>query len=880
MRWLRGVLARLHGWQGREARERDLQAELDAHFQMHVDDNLRAGMEPAAARRAAALRFGSVDAAKEAVRSRWTLEFLEHARQDADYAMRGLRWNPGFGITAVLSLALGTGAAIAIFTVADGLLLRPLPVRDPDRMIMVWEHNTRVGRTPRNVIAPANFLDWQKQNTVFQSMAAFADGRRVLDDGKQVDEVGVQFVTFDLLPMTGVQPWRGRLFTREEDLPGAPDVVILTYAIWQSRFAGSDAAVGRKVQINGRPATIVGVMPPGFYFRNRETDLWTTIGLDPARDYRKTSGRSLNCVARLKPGVSLRAAQAEMTAIAARLEQAYPEFDKNWTVNLETLRDSMVHQVKTSVYVLLGAVGLLLAVACANVANLLLARHTARRREMAVRSAIGAGQWRVVRQMITESLVLGAAGGLLGLGLARVGVAGLLALAPRDLTQSAAVAIDLRVVMFALGLSLFTGLLFGMAPAVSAARSDLISGLREGTRGSGGGHGFRNVLVAAEVALSIVLLAGAGLLFRTLAALQSVNPGLDSSNVLTFRVSLPNARYREPAQRSQFFERALDRLRALPGVRAASSINYLPFKGMASGTGIHIGGRPPDRPGERSIATIRTVMPGYFSAIGIPLLQGRDFDQRDNTVAAPYRFIVNETFARRYLAGENPLSKSVMAHMQDENPYGQIIGVVGDVKEGSVDHEPTPTVYYNQAHMDAGMMVFVLRVHGDPMALAGPARGVIRDLDSTQPVADIAPMQTVVRETFARQRFSAILLIGFSVIAVVLAAIGIYGVLAYSVAERTREIGIRMALGADAARVIGMVASAGARVVAMGTAAGMAGAFLLTGLLKSMLFGVEPHDAVTFVAVPCVLGLVAMIAAYLPARRASQVAPADALRAD
>ncbi|HXA49510.1 MAG TPA: FtsX-like permease family protein [Candidatus Acidoferrum sp.] len=359
-----------------------------------------------------------------------------------------------------------------------------------------------------------------------------------------------------------------------------------------------------------------------------------------------------------------------------------------------------------------------------------------------------------------------------------------------------------------------------------------------------------------------------------------MNPGLNADSVLTFRVSLPSARYRDAAQRLQFFERAMGRLRALPGVRAAASINFLPFQGLASGTSVHVGGRRPARPGQESIATIRTVMPGYFAAMGIPILQGRDFDQHDNSLSAPYRFIVNETLARRFLAGEDPLTKTIRADMQRENPYGEIIGVVGDVKEGSVDHAPEPTVYYNEAHMGSGSMVFVLRAHGDPMSLAGPAGSVIRDLDGAQPVADIAPMQTVVSETFARQRFSAVLLIGFSVIAVMLAAIGIYGVLAYSVAERTREIGIRVALGADAARVIAMVAAGGARVVGLGTVAGMAGAFLLTGLLKSMLFGVEPHDVVTFVAVPCVLGLVAMMAAYLPARRASQVAPADALRSD
>ena len=878
MRWLRGFFARLAGWRGREAREREFTAEMESHFQMHVDDNVRSGMTPADARRAAALRFGSLDSAKEEVRDRWTLAWLEHARQDVTYALRGLRRNPGFGATAVLSLALGSGAAIAIFTVADGLLLRPLPYREPGRLVMVWEHNTRAGRTMRNVIAPANFRDWKQQNTVFESMAAFADGRAVLDAGGGPEELSMQYVTFDLLPMTGVQPYRGRLFSREEDLPNTPDVIILSYRAWQSRFGGSDSAIGRTVQVAGRPATIIGVMPPGFYFRNRETDLWTTIGLDPARDYRKAAGRSLLCIARLKPGVTLSAAQSEMTAIAAGLEKAYPDFDTHWTVNLESLRDSMVYEVKTSMFVLLGAVALLLAVACANVANLLLARYTARQREMSVRFAIGAGRWRVIRQMITESLVLGAAGGLLGLVIARAGVAGLLALAPADLTRSAEVAMDLRIVAFAMALSVLTGLFFGMAPAIQAVRTDILSGLREGTRGSGGGHGLRNALVAAEVALSIVLLAGAGLLFRTLAGLQSVDPGLHAGGVLTFRLSLPNALYRDPAHRLDAFERVLQRLQGLSGVRSASAINYLPFQGMASATRIVLGGKPPARVGEEPTSTVRTVMPGYFATMGIPIRLGRDFDQRDNRVDAPYRFIVNETFVRRYLAGEEPLHRAVSVNMQQENPFGEIVGVVGDVKEGSLDHEPTATIYYNQAHMGAGTMIFVLRTSGDPLQLAAPVRAAIREM-GIAPAANVTPMEAVVRETFARQRFSAVLLIGFSAIGLVLAGIGIYGVLAYSVAERTREIGIRMALGADAPRVIGMVAVSGARVVAVGTALGLGGAYLTTGMLRSILFGVDPHDAVTFVAVPLLLGAVAMAAACLPARRASKVDPAVALRA-
>ena len=881
MRKLRAMWVRLGGWRGREGRERELREELEAHFQMHVEDNVRAGMSAREARREAVLRFGGVEAVKESVRDRWTVGFLEITRQDLVYAVRGLRRNPAFAWTAVLSLALGIGASVAIFTVADNLLIRPLPYHDPGHLVMVWETNSTRGSAEYNVVSPANYRDWKAQNAAFESMGAFGEGRGVLDDGRRVEEVGVQYVTADLLPMLGVAPLRGRFFSAEEDLPGSPDVVILSHRLWQSWFGGDESVVGRSVRFAARPATVIGVMPPGFYFRNREIDVWSAMGLDPARDYRKSAGRYMMSVARLKPRIGMAQAQAQMSAIARRLEAAYPVFDKNWSVKLEPLRDSMVRMVKTSLWVLLGAVGLLMAVACANVANLLLARHYSRRQEMAVRGAIGAGRSRVVRQLVTESLVLALCGGGLGIGLAHGAVRGLVALAPRELVGGAAIAIDLRILGFAAALSLVTGIVFGLAPALAASRAGLVSGLRAGGRGSIGSHGgLRRGLVAAEVALSVALLAGAGLLFRSLIGLQGVDPGLDPAGVLTFRVSLPGARYPDPAKRVQFYQSALEQIRGLPGVRAASAINYLPFRGQAAGTWVSIGGRPQAKPGEELLGTIRTVTPGYFRAMGIPMRGGRDFSAADNTIESPYRFVINESFARQYLAGEQPLGKRINALMGDTNPFGEIIGVVGDVKEGAVDQEPTPTVYYVHAHMATGQMVFVVRASGDPGRLAEAARRVIRGLDGAQPVAEIETMETIVRETFSRQRFSALLLIGFSLVSLLLAAVGIYGVLAYTVTERTREFGVRVALGADPGRIVGLVLGMGARLVVGGTVGGLAGAMLLTSLLKTMLFGVGVHDAATFATVPLVLASVALLAAYLPARRASRMAPVDALRAE
>jgi putative ABC transport system permease protein len=867
----------------RKARqERELAAEFESHFQMHVEENLRRGMNAAEARRDARIRFGSVDAATESMRDGWTVTALVTARQDLQYALRGLRRNPGFAVTAIASLALGIGASVAIFTIADNLLLRPLPYHDPEQLVMVWDTNHPRGYD-RVIVSPGNFRDWKAQNTVFSSMAGFREGHSVLTDGSRSDEFGKQLISAELLPMLGVHPVRGRLFTAAEDVASenTDTVLLISYRLWQNWFHGDEGVIGRQVEINSTPRRIIGVLPRGFYFRNRNVDLWEPLGLNPARDYRKTAGRWMLSVARMKPGVTLRQAQAQMSTIAARLAAAYPAFNQGWTVELESLRDSLVHEVKTSMLILLGAVGLLLAVACANVANLLLARYSSRRREMAVRAAIGASRWRVIRQLLTESVVLGIASGLLGVVLARGAVGGMVFLAPKDLSRNAVIVLDLRIVMFAVGLSVLTGILFGLAPALVASRADLTRGMREDGRGSlGAGGKLRLGLVGVEVALSVMLLAGAGLLFRSVVGLHSVDPGLDPTKVLTFRVSIPAARYRNYSLRTQFYARAIERLRQLPGVRSVSAIDYLPYSERAAAAPVAIAGRPAAKPGAELLATIRTVMPAYFRTLGIPLTRGRDFAEADNLLDAPYRFIVNEAFVRKYLPGEAPLGKKINAAMDSANPFGEIVGVAADAKEAGLDKEPEPTVYYVYAHLASPGLTFLVRTRNAPMTFAEPARKIIQGLDPQQPVADVRTMETVVSDTFSRQRFSALLLGGFSVVSLLLAAVGIYGVLAFSVTERTREIGVRVALGADPARIRTLVMGIGLRVVLAGTAVGIAGALALTDLLKSLLFGVKAHDGATFVTAPAVLIAVAMLAAWLPARRAARLAPVDALRAE
>jgi putative ABC transport system permease protein len=871
-------LKRLGGWPGRAARERDLCEEFEAHFQLHVDDNLRTGMSPAEARRQAVLKFGSVDAAKESVRAQWTVAWVESTRRDLVYALRTFRRNPAFAVAAILSLALGIGASVAIFTVADSVLLRPLPYPDADRLMMVWE--SKLHGEQHNLINPGNFREWQAQNHVFSDMSIVGLNVVSLTDAQRGEEFEARWIDPDFFRLLGVQPLRGRVFTAADRLPNAPDVFVISYHLWQTWFGGDDAIIGRKIEVSNLPATVVGVLPPGFYFRHRNVELFGNNRLNPARNYHG-DGRWLMSVARLKPGVTEAQAQAEMDVIARRLEIAEPKFDTGWGVTVEPLRDSMVREVKRPLLVLLGAVFFVLAVACANVANLLLARYGSRRREMSVRAAIGAGRWRIARQLFTESIVLGATGGLVGVLLARWMVAGLLALSPRDLVRNTAIAIDLRVLCFALAISLGSVLAFGLLPSLLATRRDPLAGLKEDGRGTISGHSFaRQLLVALEVAFSVVLLAGAGLMIRTLAGLESVDPGINPDRLLTFRVSLPRGRFREYPPRLQFFGRALDRLRGLPGVQSAGMIDPLPYRGIAPATWVTIAGRPPARPGENLVTVVRVVTPGYFRTIGTPIRAGRDFSDADNTPDSPLRFIISEAFARQYFPGEQPLGQRINIDFDQPGVLGEIIGIVADLREGSIDKPAQPTAYYVHGHRPTSSGYLVIKTAGDPFALAAAARRVIHDLEPEQPVVETDSMDHIVRETFSRQRFTSLLLGGFSLVSLVLAAIGLYGVLAYSVAERTREFGVRIALGAAPARILSHVLAGGARMLATGTAAGTAGALALTRLLQTLLYGISPRDTMTFVAVPIVLAAVGLAAAWIPARRASRLPAIEALRAE
>jgi putative ABC transport system permease protein len=877
LRTTRSFLIRFLNYFVRRRRENDLTAEIESHLGMHVDDNLHAGMTLVEARRQALLQLGSVESVKDSVRDRSRFVFVETFLQDVRYALRGFKSNPGFAFTAVLSLSLGLGTSLAIYTVADNLLLRPLPYSHSSELVMLWEENLR-GHL-HGMAAPRNYFAWRARNDVFQDMAVFDTGHAVLGDGGRAEEFSDIEASANLLPMLGVQPLLGRRFTEAESRPGSDAVMLISFRLWHSWFGGDPNILGKRIQFGGQPRAIVGVLPANFYFHNRGIDIWFPLNISPAQN--NGDGRWLWCLARLKPGVTLKQAQGEMSAIARQRAIDDPYFNKEWTATVEPLREALVREVKPSLLVLLGAVGLLLAVACANVASLLLARYTARQREMALRASLGAGRLRVVRQLLTESILLALIGGALGMLLARWAVILLVFLAPKDLTQSIEIVTDSRIYLFAACLAALTSVLFGLAPALAGSRSELVQALQiDGRSSTGAKSRVRAWFVGAEIALSVILLSGALLLFRSLQGLQNVNPGLNPANLLTLRVSLPNAHYGKPAESIQFFTRAVEKIDSLPGVRAASAVSHLPFNGMAPGTDVLIAGRPPAKPGEDIGATIRTILPGYFQTMGIPLFSGRDFTASDNTADAPYRFIVNQAFVSKYLGAANPLDQQISVWMDKTNPYGQIIAVVGDVRDQTLDQPPTPTVYYPHAHLAYSRMVIVVRSDANPLSLAEPIRRTIRAIDPAQPIADVRIMDNVIADTFSRQYFSTLLLAGFSVASLLLAAIGIYGILAYSVSERTREIGLRVAIGATPGRIISLIIRAAARPVFGGLIVGISGALALTGLLRSMLFGVGPRDPLTFAIVPAIFALVALIAAYLPARRAARLDPMVALRAD
>ncbi|MDQ3652168.1 MAG: ABC transporter permease [Acidobacteriota bacterium] len=796
--------------------------------------------------------------------------------QDLRYGLRTLLAKPGFALVAVITLALGIGATSTIFSFVNGILLRPLPYQDSERLVLLDETAPKRGIPSMGVSFP-NFVDWREQNGVFAGVAAYDDRSFAFTGGGEPEQLSGAIVSHNAFEILGVTPMLGRTFHPEEDGTDQSDVVILSNGLWERRFGANSEIIGQSIVVNNRARVVVGVMPLGFKFPET-AELW--IPLTPEVRNWTRNDHGISAVGRLKPDVTLEQAQADINAVARRIEELHPVMNEGMGVNLIPLRDGLVGDFRKALLLLLGVVGLVLAVACANVANLLLARASARQREIAVRAALGASRWRVFRQLLTESFLLGVTGGALGLVLALWGLDLLLAAIPVDLPFWMKFNLDWRVLGFAAGMALLTSLIFGVAPALQAARIDLNETLKEGGRSGAGAsrHRLRRALVVVEVALSLILLIGAGLMTRSFLRLQQVNPGLNAENVLTLRVSLPSAKYDAPEKRQDFFKQLLERTRALPGVQAAGAISYLPLSGGGWGRSLTVEDHPVLSVGQAPSINHCVITPKYFRAMGITLLTGRDFTDADARDAAKVT-IVDERLAREYWPNESPLGKRVrFGPPEDNEPWHTIVGVVGDVKHESLNLTQRKSVYLPHAQVSIGGMALAVRTRANPENLAAAIRDQVKELDPNQPVTAIRTMSEVISRSVWQPRLYAILFGVFAAVALLLASVGIYGVMSYAVAQRTHEIGIRMALGAQRGDVLRLVIGQGMWLVMVGVGIGVLASLALTRLMGSLLFGVGATDPVTFAGVAVLLAAAALIACYIPARRATKVDPMIALR--
>jgi putative ABC transport system permease protein len=798
--------------------------------------------------------------------------------RDLRHGVRLFWKSPGVTLVSLVALALGMGAATAIFSVADAVLLKPLGFRQPERLLVIWEKNPAQNKF-RMFAAAGNFLEWRSQSRVFESIGAFQDVHVNLSGGPNgpidPEELAAQRVSAGLFPLLGVQPLVGRGFSPEEDQPGRATFAVLSYSLWQRRFAGNRSIAGQTIRLRDQSYTVVGVLPPGVQILDRAADVWIPLGLD-ASDPRTLRGRFLTVIGRLRPGATLRQAQAELDTVGGRLELADPVLNRGWRPNLLPMREELTGSVRQPLLILMGVVGFLLLIACVNVANLLLARGAARSKEFAVRAALGAGRGRIVFQLLAESLALAAAGGILGLALAWGGIGLLARLGSATIPRIAGARLDWRVFLFALAVSALTGVLFGLVPALRLSAANPQAALIEGGRGSTAACSsrlLRNGLVVSEIALALLVLIGAGLLMRSFVRLRAVDPGFQPANLLTLRLPLsPNVSI---DRRVAFLNRLSGRLAALPGVRSVGAVNNLPLTGLGVGATFAVDGRPTPPPEQRPIGLVRGVTPDYFRTMAIPLVSGRFFAESD-TAQAPSRIIVNQVLARRFWPRANPIGGRLV--LDPEGRIAEIVGVVGDVKPEGLDGDDWPTIYSPYPQTNFNIMVMVVRTAVPFEALASSVERAVHQSDPGQPVAGMRPMDAVIDRAVSTARFHTLVLAVFAQIAFLLAATGIYGVVAYDVSRRTSEIGIRISLGARPRDVLRLILGQCARLALLGISLGLAAAFALTRLMESMLFGVKPTDPYTFAVVSLLLGAVALMAGYLPSRRAMALQPAAALR--
>ncbi len=796
--------------------------------------------------------------------------------KDIRYAFRTLARRPGFTAIAVITLALGIGANTAIFSVVYGVLLRPLDYPEPERLVALRESNPL--KQPDAQVAPANFLEWQRQNTVFSDLALYRTVSYNLTGDANPERLLAGRVSAGLFKTLGANPILGREFTPEEDQPGAAKVVLISESLWQRRFGSDASIIGKTIKLGGDDFTVIGVMPRELRLPDqRERQLWTPIAFtENERNFHHT--RFCDAIARLKPGVTLEQAQAEMTAVAGRLSQSHPDALEGWTIRVAPVIDFAVGDARKILWLLFSAVGLVLLIACANVTNLLLARAATRQKEMAIRVALGAGRLRIIRQLATESLLLALLGAIVAWPMAVWGLKALLAIAPADLPRLTDVTIDNRALLFTLGITLLTGLIFGLVPALQLSKADANQSLKDGgSEGNRGGTGGRigNLLIAGEVALAVMLLVGSGLLLRTIWQLHNVNPGFDDRNALAVTVQLPEKKYSDSKQIASFSEELVEQVSTLPGVEASGVARILPIAHELK-LGYYVEGKPHEAENQLPQTNYSAVSAGYFSAMRIPLIAGRTFSDRDNQ-QAPRVAIVSAELAQRAFPGESAIGRRINLMLGPED-YREIVGVVGDVTQQGLVRGASPHVYEPFAQAPDRFMTLIVRSSSDPSALVPAIRSKVIALDHELPLQRVMTLDAIIANSIRQQRFTSVVLSVFAAVALVLALAGLYGVVSYSVAQRTRELGIRLALGAQVDDVLRLVLKQGMTFVIVGEVVGIIGAYALTGLIQGLLFGVTATDKATFITVAVSLFVVALVACYVPARRATKVDPLLALK--
>ncbi len=875
---------------GRVTVEEEVDEELDFHVEMRTREFVARGMPPDVAREAALRRFGDVGAVNRVCREIGTrrdeemrrAELVDELQQDLRYAVRTLAKRPAFAAIVILTLALGIGANTAIFSVVSGVLLRPLPFEEPERLVRVHTVNREAGMFEA-AVSPPDFADWRAQASAFERMAAYSTMATglTITGVEEPARLRTAYVTEDFFATLGVRPRLGRFILPEEHREGGPNrVVVLGHALWSARFGADPEIVGATIQLDATPFTVVGVMEPDVRFPVQDVEAWAPISLVPEHSIpRMRFVRWWSAIGRLRPGVSLERAQSEMTTIAGRLAAQHPDANAAWgEARVVSLRESIVGEARPGLLVLLGAVVLVLLIACVNVANLLLASGSARAREIAVRTALGARRARLVRQLLTESVLLSVVGGALGVLIAWRGVDALVRLSGSSLPRAADVRVDAPVLLFALGLSVVTGVVFGLLPALRSSAADPASVMTDGGRGATAGRGasrMRSALVAAEVALAMVLVVGAGLMLRSFDSLTRVDTGFDAERTVVTRLTIPSDGAYADRPWFPVYLRMIEAVRAIPGVESAAASKNVPLRGRGETYSFRIPGRPEPAPGEEPLAEAFPTGPGYFRTMGIPLLAGRDLSEHDSD-SAPHVAVVSEAMARAHWPGALPIGERIMI---GDRPT-EIVGVVGDVRTAGVDSVPAPVMYLSQQQMRRVVFAIAARTSGDPAAIVPALRAAIHSVDPNQPITEIVTMRQVLSDAVAAPRFLTVLITCFGALALALAVVGLYGVVSYTMTQRTSEIGIRMALGAQPGGLVRLVVRRGMAPVAVGLVVGIAAALSLTRLLSSLLYETSATDPATFAAVALVLIAVSLLASYLPARRAARVDPTLALRGD